>query len=203
MDITKQEIAEQKQGQVIEQVAKQDTEQVVEQVQPNKVTENNLYWAKTKSNAIIPTKKDENAGYDIYACFDEDRLLIYPHETVTVPTGIAVAISEGYYIQVQERGSTGTIGLKYGAGVIDSGYRGEVFVVLTNTNEYPIIITKEDTEKISLYPYTKGIYYPYEKAIAQLVVHEVPKMLEHEITYEELLMFDSDRGTGSLGSTNK
>ena len=40
------------------------------------ISDNSLYWAKIKEDAIIPTKKDEDAGYDIYACFDDDFIRI-------------------------------------------------------------------------------------------------------------------------------
>lgn len=169
--------------------------------QKTQIIENNLYWAKVKENAIIPTKTDENAGYDIYACFDEDYILIYPFETISVPTGVAVAVNKDYYLQVQERGSTGIRGLKYGAGVIDSGYRGEIFIVLTNTNSFPVYIKKIDNA--IKYEFPDAVFYPYEKAIAQIVVHKVPKMNVHEVSYKELLNFESDRKTGVLGSSGK
>ena len=44
-----------------------------------KLNENDLVFAKIRPYAIIPSKEDENAGYDIYACFDEDYLVIPPH----------------------------------------------------------------------------------------------------------------------------
>ena len=47
------------------------------------------------------------------------------------------------------------------------------------------------------------IIYPYSKAIAQLIVHEVPKMNVKEISYEELKAIPSKRGTGALGSSGK
>ena len=166
------------------------------------ITDNSLYWAKVKENAIIPTKEDENAGYDIYACFDEEYICINPHETRLVPTGVACAVSEDYYLQVQERGSTGSKGIKYGAGVIDSGYRGEIFIAITNTNNIPLYITKGELP-LDIYPYTDAIFYPYEKAIAQLVVHDVHKMESKEITYKELCGIPSKRGVGSIGSTGK
>ena len=167
------------------------------------ITDNSLYWAKVKENAIIPTKEDENAGYDIYACFDVEYICIKPHETKLVPTGMACAVSEDYYLQVQERGSTGSKGVKYGAGVIDSGYRGEIFIAITNSNDIPVYIIKGDASNVDIYPYTDAIFYPYEKAIAQLIVHDVPVMDSKEITYEELCSIPSKRGTGSLGSTGK
>lgn len=194
--------------------------------------ENDLLFAKVKPNAIIPTKDTENAGYDIYSCFDEDYMVIPSSSTRLIPTGIASAISDKYYLQVQERGSTGVIGMKYGAGVVDSGFRGSIFMCINNVNDRPIIISKlsyeelidkygeEDEDgdiEIPLNPSDldegslwideedgyEPIIYPYEKAIGQLVVLEVPKMNVQEVTYEELLQIPSERGTGSLGSSNK
>ena len=167
-----------------------------------KITDNSVYWAKVKENAIIPTKFDENAGYDIYACFEDDYICIKPHSTYLIPTGIASAVGDDYYLQVQERGSTGSKGIKYGAGVIDSGYRGEIFIPLTNTNDIPVYIAKESAE-FDIYPYKGCIQYPYKKAIAQLIIHHVPKMNSKEITYSDLLSIPSDRGTGALGSSGK
>ena len=195
--------------------------------------ENDLYFAKVNRNAIIPTKEKENAGYDIYACFNKDFLVIPPHSTKLVPTGIASAISDKYYLGVAERGSTGKIGMKYSAGVIDSGYRGEIFIGLSNINDVPIVISKltreELEENYGKIGYGETIYmteeeyedliyledyeeydnltciiYPYSKAIAQLIVHEVHnEVVSKEISYEELQSVPSKRGTGSLGSSGK
>jgi len=168
---------------------------------------NKLYWAKVKPNAIIPIKEKENAGYDIYSCFNDDYIIIRPLHTKLIPTGIACAVRDSYYLQVQERGSTGSIGMKYGSGVIDSGYRGEIFVTITNTNEVPIMIVREAdrnmTEIYDIINETNAIVYPYEKAIAQLVVHRVLDMEEQEISYEELKSIPSKRGDGMLGSSGK
>lgn len=168
--------------------------------------DNDLVFAKVKPNAIVPAKEDENAGYDIYACFDEDYMIIPAHSTKLIPTGIASAVSDKYYLQVHERGSTGSKGMKYGAGVVDSSYRGEIFVCINNVNSNDIIISKYETlyDKIKAdwFDYNPTIY-PYSKAIAQLVVHEVPKMNVSEITYEELKNIPSKRGMGALGSSGK
>ena len=168
---------------------------------------NKLYWAKVKPNAIIPTKDKENAGYDIYPCFEDDYIIIRPHHTKLIPTGIACAVKDCYYLQVQERGSTGSIGMKYGAGVIDSGYRGEIFIAITNTNEVPIMITREADKNMTeidvIISETNAILYPYKKAIAQLIVHQVRTMDEQEISYEELRTIQSNRGDGRLGSSEK
>ena len=168
------------------------------------VKANKLYWAKVRPNAIIPTKNREDAGYDIYACFDEDYIMIPPHRTASIPTGIACAVRDKYYLQVQERGSTGSLGMKYGAGVIDSGYRGEIFIVITNTNDVPIMIASEDKRWIAEgFSADDAIIYPAEKAIVQLVVHLVMDMDEQEIPYETLKEIPSKRGDGALGSSWK
>lgn len=158
---------------------------------------NELFFAKVKEGAIIPSKSEENAGYDIYACVNED-VLLHPHETKLIPTGIAACVSKDYYLQVQERGSTGSKGIKYGAGVIDSGYRGEIFIAITNANDKPLCLTNHP-ESIC----DNWIAYPLTKAIAQLIVHVVPKMEVKEISYEELQAIPSERGSGALGSSNK
>lgn len=169
------------------------------------INENDLIFAKIKPDAKIPSKIDENAGYDIYPCFDERYIYIKPHETKLIPTGIASALSSKYYIQIEERGSNGSKGIKKSAGVIDSGYRGEWFVAITNTNDIPVIIAKEGVTASEIFGDVcmKHIIYPYEKAIAQAIVHEVPKMNVYEISYDKLLTIKSERGTGKLGSSNK
>lgn len=170
-----------------------------------KLKENDLIFAKVKQGAIIPTREAGNAGYDIYACFEDDYIAIKPHETKLIPTGIATALHPSKYIQVEERGSTGSKGIKKSAGVIDSSYRGEIFIAITNTNSKWLFITKlseEEMKKKTLY--NEGdILYPYSKAIAQLVIHEVPEMNITEISYNELKNIPSDRGDGKLGSSGK
>ena len=52
---------------------------------------NKLYWAKVKPDAKIPQKRYEDAGYDLYPCFEEDYMVIEPHETKLVPLGVASA----------------------------------------------------------------------------------------------------------------
>ena len=167
------------------------------------VLEDELIFAKVKPGAIIPSKRDEDAAYDIYACFDEDYLVIPPHQTILIPTGIATVFSSKWVALLRERGSNGSKGLAQRAGVIDSGYRGEWFVPLTNTNRVPIVIVKKGVELPLIYENSHAILYPYEKGIAQLLMVEVPKLRTKEITYEELQKYTSLRGTGALGSSGK
>ena len=159
-----------------------------------------LNFAKTKPNAIIPNKEIENAGYDIYACFEGDSIEIKPHETKMIPTGIASAISNDYVLLVRERGSTCKYGLSARSGVIDSGYRGEIFIGLTNTSEKPIIIDKTPIESNG----NDGVLaYSYYKAIAQLLLVPVPRAKVIELDYKDLKGIPSKRGCGKLGSSGK
>lgn len=158
-----------------------------------------IYFSKTKDGGIIPSKAQEDAGYDIYACIEEE-ITILPGEIKLIPTGIASAFSDDYYIQLQERGSTGTKGLSLRCGVLDSGFRNEWFVPINNTTTKPIIISP-DIDKG--YENNVVIVYSTKKAICQAVLLPVPKVEVEEITYEELLKITSKRGTGMLGSSGK
>ena len=107
-----------------------------------------IKFAKVRENAIIPSKNIENAGYDIYGIFegneDENRI-VKPHTTKLIPTGIACALPSKYYFQVEERGSTGSKGIKKSAGVIDSGYRGEIFIAITNSTDNYLVFGDKDS----------------------------------------------------------
>ena len=181
-------------------------------------------FAKVHPNAKIPSKREEDMGFDIYACFDEDYIEISPHETKLIPTGIASVCSSGYGFLFEERGSTGSKGIAKRCGVIDSGFRDQWFVCLTNTTNKPLFVSKlpkEELVKTLTAPqedgdfmtnifrgmsgayYENSIVYPYEKAIVQALVVQVPKVTVEEISYEELKQIPSERGMGQLGSSNK
>ena len=175
-----------------------------------------IYWSKVKEGAIIPTKRKEDAGYDIYPCFDEDYMIIGEHQTVMVPTGIATAFSEQFAMILKERGSTGTKGIAQRCGVIDSGFRGEYMVPITNAGKQVIIIAKEEwreseegIEFINRKKCVNAMYgrevvvYPYEKAICQGLLIYLPDEESKEVDYCELLSIGSSRGTGMLGSSGK
>ncbi len=163
-------------------------------------------FAKVKENAVIPTKRNEDAGFDIYPCIEDDFMVIPAHMTMKIPTGIASACGEDYCFILKERGSTGSRGIALRCGVIDSGYRGEWFISLTNTTDRTIIIYKENSDFAKTITDNDRIiftYYPYSKAIAQALVVPVPKVAINEVPYEELKEIYSERGTGKLGSSGK
>ena len=158
-----------------------------------------IYFAKVNPGGMIPSKRLEDGAFDIYACFEEDFMRLEPHTTKMIPTGIASAFADDYVAILKERGSTGSKGIGQRCGVIDSGYRGEWFIALTNHNEQPLVIAKAQVAN----NFEEAIVYPYEKAICQCIMVAVPKLGIEEKTYEELLTIKSERGTGALGSSGK
>ena len=175
------------------------------------MTTEEICFAKIRPSARIPSKRDEDAGFDLWADFDGDFFVIEPGETKPIPTGIATAFSPKYYAQIEERSSMAKLGIKKSGGVIDSGYRGEYFILTFNTNSVPFVISKIEPENLSEkfvvgdkeYEKAKCIIYPYTKAICQMILHVVPKLESRELSYDELLKIESERKTGGFGSTNK
>lgn len=90
---------------------------------------------RLRDDAILPTKAYEgDAGLDLASC---EGVTLGPGERATVSTGIAVEIPEGYAGFVQPRSGLAArhgIGVVNSPGLIDSGYRGEIRVVLLNTD---------------------------------------------------------------------
>jgi len=82
------------------------------------------------------------SGMDLFASLEEE-VILYPGERRLIPTGIAVAIPEGFEGQIRPRSGLAIhqgIGLVNGPGTIDSDYRGEVSVLLINFGETPFTI---------------------------------------------------------------
>ncbi len=139
---------------------------------------------KVNPNAKIPTRgSDQAAGYDLYACLDTEKITISAHQTVKVPTGLSMAIPEGYFGAIFARsGLAAKQGLRPAncVGVIDSDYRGEFMVMLHNDTDEPKTVENHDR-------------------VAQLVV--MPFM---PIEFQETDSLDeTQRGTGGFGSTGK
>ena len=138
---------------------------------------------KLNENAILPTYGSLSAaGADLYNLPGAD-IVIPPHETVMIHTGLAMEIPEGYAGFLFARsGIASKRGLAPAnkVGVVDSDYRGEVKVVLLNHSKEPQVI--ENGERI-----------------AQFVITPVLTPV-----YEEVAELDeTDRGTGGFGSTGK
>lgn len=129
--------------------------------------------------AEIPTRAHiGDAAVDLYAGSD---VTLEPGERAAVPTGIAVEIPVGYAGLVLPRSGHARrlgIGVVNGPGLIDSGYRGEVAVLLINHGQEPVSFSTGDR-------------------IAQLMIVAAPEVEWIEV--EELE--DSPRGEGGFGST--
>ena len=129
-------------------------------------------------SAKPPTKGHMNdAGWDLYAF---ETVSIPAGATVLVSTGISIAVPKGHVALIWDRSSMGVKGIHRHAGVIDSGYRGEVKVCLHNTTT-------------TMYHIKKG------ERIAQLLIQETPLFRLHEV--DEL--DSTDRGSDGFGSTGK
>lgn len=164
-----------------------------------------IKFAKLNEDAIIPSKRKEDAGFDVYANIN-GAIIIQPHETVILNTGIASVIDEGYFVELKERGSTGTKGIGQRSGVIDSGYRGEWIIPITNHNPIPLLLYKDEENKKMFQDLFNGepfISYSTKKAICQAIVLPVPECHIEEISYSELETYKSNRNTGKLGSSGK
>lgn len=120
-----------------------------------------------------------DAGLDLRSRVD---LVLAPGERAMVPTGVAVALPDGYVALVCPRSGLAVrhgIGLVNGPGVVDAGFRGEINVVLVNHDrQTPATISRGDR-------------------VAQLVVQQVSRARLHEVG----ALPGSHRGGGGFGST--
>jgi dUTP pyrophosphatase len=161
---------------------------------------NRISFAKIREGAVIPSKRDEDSDYDLYACFDEDEFVIPAFSTRLIPTGLISAFDKSLGVKFEERGSnTKWCGIVQ-AGVIDSGYRGEWLCAVYNGNPVPVHITKAVGEVQRL---EDKVLVPYAKAICQFHVRQILAVEVQEHTSDEILSIKSARGAGKLGSSGK
>ncbi len=141
----------------------------------------NLKVVKLKDNAILPQYQTAgSAGADLHACLDTP-IVLQPMERRMIPTGLAVAIPEGYELQIRARSGMGIkhgITMVNGIGTIDADYRGEMGVLVINLGQ----------EAFTIEPGMR---------IAQMVVakYEVVKWAEVD------LLDETARGKGGFGSS--
>ena len=159
-----------------------------------------IFFAKIREGAVIPSKRDEDSDYDLYACFDEEEFVIPAFSTRLIPTGLISAFDKSLGVKFEERGSnTKWCGIVQ-AGVIDSGYRGEWVCAMYNGNPVPVHITKAVTEVQRL---SDRVLVPYGKAVCQFHVREILKVAVEEVSVDAVLARTSARGAGKLGSSGK
>jgi len=161
---------------------------------------NKILFAKLREGAVIPSKRDEDSDYDLYACFDEEEFVIPAFSTRLIPTGLVSAFGPELGVKFEERGSnTKWCGIVQ-AGVIDSGYRGEWVCAMYNGNPVPVYISKAVGEVQRL---EDRVLVPYKKAICQFHVREIPRVDVREVSADEVRACASERGEGKLGSSGK
>ena len=135
---------------------------------------------RLRADAVVPGRAYAgDAGLDLAAC---DRVELGAGERATVGTGLAVAIPEGYAGFVQPRSGLAArhgITIVNAPGLVDSGYRGELKVILMNTDAHEPFVVEAGMR------------------IAQLVVLQVPGVDPIEV--DELP--DSERGVRGFGSS--
>lgn len=135
----------------------------------------------TKLDSELPSPAQAHIGDAAVDLHCRDGVTLYPGDRASVDTGIAVAIPDGYAGFVLPRSGHARsygIGVVNGPGLIDSGYRGEVSVLLINHGKDPVTFRRGDR-------------------IAQLTIVPVPGVEFVEV--EEL--DDTTRGEGGFGST--
>lgn len=136
---------------------------------------------KLHKNAVLPEYQTVGAaGADIHACL-KTPITLAPMERRIVPTGLAMAIPEGYEVQIRARSGMSIkhgITMINGVGTIDSDYRGEFGVLLINLSQEPFTIEP-------------GM------RIAQMVVAKYERVEWQEVGELD----ETERGGGGYGST--
>lgn len=160
---------------------------------------------KCHTNAVTPAyAKVGDAGMDIYAVED---ISLAPGETKIIPTGLKVAIPLGYELQVRPRSGLSLktpLRVANAPGTIDSGYRDEIGVIITNT-EPKIKDIEVKYNPPSRQPEIQSILFGQEYTIptgmrfAQLILSEVPSCSFYEVENVGEIGFNREGGFGSSG----
>jgi len=125
---------------------------------------------------------DGSSGMDLCAAINND-LIVNPGETVLIPTGFIIEVPPGYEAQIRPRSG---LAIKFGIGIlntpgtIDSDYRGEIKIILSNFGKGDFVIRRGDR-------------------IGQLVIAPVVKAEWEEVD----ILNHTQRGDGGFGHTGK
>ena len=138
---------------------------------------------KLDPKVAIPSYKTKGAsGMDLMA-FVKEKIVIKPQTSALIPTGLSVAFSEDYEIQIRPRSglaAKNNISVLNTPGTIDSDYRGELKIIIFNHSNHDFIVNNNDR-------------------VAQMVLTPIAKMeLEEANELPKTL-----RGEGGFGSTGK
>ena len=138
---------------------------------------------KLDPKVTLPSYKTEGAsGMDLMA-FVKEKIVIKPQTSALIPTGLSVAFSEDYEIQIRPRSglaAKNNISVLNTPGTIDSDYRGELKIIIFNHSNHDFVV--ENNDRIAQMVLTPIAKIELEEA------NELPKTL---------------RGEGGFGSTGK
>lgn len=136
-----------------------------------------IFYKKLSPSALLPKQANNtDAGHDLYSA---ESGVIPPHGRVLIKTNIAMEIPDGFYGHICDRsGLAYKSGMTVLGGIIDSGYRGDIGVVLLNTSDNPF-------------------YYNTGDRIAQIIFKQCFSANFIEVDHLE----NTDRGTGGFGHT--
>ena len=138
---------------------------------------------KRKATTPLPQYMTQgSSGMDLFACLDKEVTLA-PGDRKLIPTGISVAIPEGFEGQVRPRSGLAIrngIGVVNGPGTIDADYRGEIGVALINYGKEPFTIRDGDR-------------------IAQMVISRVFRAVLEEVDH----LPSTQRQEGGFGHTGR
>jgi dUTP pyrophosphatase len=138
---------------------------------------------KLNPDVELPVYKTSGAsGMDLMA-FIEEPIIISPNSSYLVPTGLSMAFSEDYEVQIRPRSGLAAkknVTVLNTPGTIDSDYRGEIKIILFNHGKEDFIINNKDR-------------------VAQMILTPVVKMKFEETDN----LPDTLRGEGGFGSTGK
>lgn len=158
-------------------------------------------FVKMRDNAKLPQQAHKNdAGYDVSWAPEngneysggwfrgnqlQEMKVIKPGESVLLKTGLRALFPSGFVMEIKNRsGMAAKKGLLVGACIVDSGYRGEIFVNLHNVSSEEQVVQPGDR-------------------IAQCIFYSVENVVSTEITREEYDEYETSRKDGALGSSGK
>lgn len=159
-----------------------------------------IFIEKTSEDAVLPSyAHDGDAGMDLYSVED---VVIVPGQTVLVKTGLKMAIPVGMEVQIRPRSGISLntpLRIPNAPGTIDSGYRGEVCVILENTSplnsdkDGSFLTLKDKGNQKGTYKILKG------DRVAQMVVAVYAKAAFHLVEDVSGIGNDREGGFGSTG----
>ena len=148
-----------------------------------------IKYVNTSKNEEPTWAKEGDSGFDLRANLPDGKkeITLQPFERMLIPTGLYFELPDGFELQVRPRsGHSLKTGLMAILGTVDTGYRGEVKVIMINLNKEPQKI--EQGERVAQGVVTSRISNDFGRLIKLYSVKELT---------------ETERGSGGFGSTGK